>query len=284
MKVPKYLKKHPILLIIFSLLVATVFIWFISADQESHRQYLTVAFLDVGQGDAIFIEAPNGRQVLVDGGPDQKVLTQLTAVMPFGDKSIDLVIATHADSDHIGGLPAVLDNYQVSMVMENGASSTTKNYQALENIISEKNIKKEIARRGMKIILDKEKNIYLDILFPDRDISEFESNDGSIMAKLIYDDKSFMLTGDTTSYVENIIYWNESPETLKSTILKLGHHGSKTSSSAMWLKRVNPETAIISAGLNNRYNHPSPETLDRLKMLNIPYRSTAKEGNIIFEF
>ena len=284
MKVPKYLKKHPILLIIFSLLVATVFIWFISADQESHRQYLTVAFLDVGQGDAIFIEAPNGRQVLVDGGPDQKVLTQLTAVMPFGDKSIDLVIATHADSDHIGGLPAVLDNYQVSMVMENGASSTTKNYQALENIISEKNIKKEIARRGMKIILDKEKNIYLDILFPDRDVADLESNDGSIVAKLIYGEESFMLTGDSTSYVENIIYWNESPETLKSTILKLGHHGSKTSSSAMWLKRVNPETAIISAGLNNRYNHPSPETLDRLKMLNIPYRSTAKEGNIIFEF
>jgi beta-lactamase superfamily II metal-dependent hydrolase len=130
--------------------------------------------------------------------------------------------------------------------------------------------------------LDNEKNIYLDILYPDRDVSKMESNDGSIVVKLVYGEESFMLTGDATSYTENIIYWNESSETLKSTILKLGHHGAKTSNSLMWLKKVNPETAIISVGENNRYNHPSSETLERLKTLKIPYRSTAEEGNIIF--
>lgn len=266
-------------LIIFTL--AICYFSFVKAD--SKNQYLKVAFLDVGQGDSIFIEAPNGKQILIDGGPDNKVLSKLGDVMPLGDRSIDMIIATHADSDHVGGLPAVLDLYQVSMILENGATSKTKIYQALEDEITTKKIKKEIAKRGMKIMLDDEKNIYLEILFPDRDISSLDSNDGSIVGKLVYGNESFMLTGDATNYTENIITWNETPETLHSNILKLGHHGSRTSNSYLWLQKVNPEEAIISAGLNNRYGHPHQETLDRLAQLNIPYLNTAKEGTIIFQ-
>lgn len=250
---------------------------------EKQNDYLKVAFLDVGQGDAIYIEAPNGRQILIDGGPDQKVLTELAEIMPFGDRSIDLVVVTHPDSDHIGGLPAVLENYQISMILENGGVSSTKVYQGLENEIETKNIKKEIAKRGMKIMLDPEKNIYFDILYPDRDISNLDSNDGSIVGKLIYGNESFMLTGDATNYTENIISWNETPETLHSNILKLGHHGSRTSNSILWLQKVNPDTTIISAGLNNRYGHPHQEVLDRLSKLKIPFLNTAEKGTIIFK-
>jgi competence protein ComEC len=203
--------------------------------------------------------------------------------MPFGDRSLDLVVATHPDADHVGGLPAVLENYNVSMILENGAESKTKIYEALEDEITTKNVKKEIAKRGMKIMFDDEKNIYFDILYPDRDVSNLDSNDGSIVGKLVYGNESFMLTGDATNYVENIISWNEKPEILHSNVLKLGHHGSRTSNSVLWLEEVNPETAIVSAGLNNRYNHPHQEVLDRLAKLKIPFLSTAKEGTIIFK-
>lgn len=244
---------------------------------------MKVVFLDVGQGDSIYIEAPNGRQVLIDGGPDAKLLSSLAKVMPFADRSIDMVIATHPDADHIGGLPILLDNYKVTSIMENGATSTSSVYASLEDKISKDKVNKIIAHRGMRIILDDKKNIYLDILYPDRDISNMDSNEGSIVCKLVYGKDSFMFTGDATSYVENLIEWNESDATLHSNVLKLGHHGARTSSSLLWLEKVDPEVAIISAGKNNKYGHPHKETLDRLSSLHIPYLSTMDLGNIMFE-
>jgi beta-lactamase superfamily II metal-dependent hydrolase len=244
---------------------------------------LEVVFLDVGQGDSIYIEAPNGKQMLVDGGPDAKLLSSLAKVMPFADRSIDMVVETHPDTDHIGGLPQLLDNYKVTNILENGATSDSKTFSALEEKISEDKINKIIARRGMRIVLDAEKNIYFDILFPDRDVSNLDSNDGSIVGKLVYGNSSFMLTGDATLYTENQIEWNENEDTLKSDVLKLGHHGSRTSSSILWLEKVNPKVAIVSAGKDNKYGHPHQETLDRLSSLYIPFLSTAEIGNIIFK-
>ena len=135
----------------------------------------------------------------------------------------------------------------------------------------------------MHIILDDKKNIYFDILFPDRDVSKMDSNDGSIVGKLVYGNNSFMLTGDATTYTENLIEWNENGETLNSDVLKLGHHGSRTSSSILWLEKVSPSIAIVSAGKDNRYGHPHKELLDRLSTLHIPFLNTADIGNIIFK-
>lgn len=243
-----------------------------------------VAFLDIGQGDSIYIEAPNGRQLLIDGGPDDAVLARLSQVMPFGDQSIDMVLATHADADHIGGLASVIRDYHVPRIIENGASSKTKVFENLENTITQHNVEKIIARRGMHIVLDEKKNIYFDILFPDRDVSGFkETNDGSIVGKLVYGNESFMLTGDATKYTENLIMHNESREVLHSQVLKLGHHGSHTSSSELWLEDVHPDISIISAGLHNRYGHPHKETLNALSVLHIPYLATYQKGTIIFK-
>lgn len=275
----KYL---PYILLIF-LFILTVSIWFFVFRYSNHNDYLKVVFLDVGQGDAIYIEAPNGRQMLIDGGPDAKLLSSLAKVMPFADRSIDMIIATHSDLDHIGGFPLLLDNYKITSIIENGATADTKISTNLEEKISKNKINKIIARRGMHILIDEKKNIYLDILFPDRDVSNLDSNDGSIVGKLVYGDNSFMFTGDATIYTENLIEWNEKENTLQSDVLKLAHHGARTSSSVLWLEKVDPGVAIVSAGKNNSYNHPHKELLDRLSTLHIPFLSTSEKGNIIFK-
>jgi competence protein ComEC len=276
------LRKYLPYILPISLLILTIGIWFFIF-RHGNNNYLKVVFLDVGQGDSIYIEAPNGRQVLIDGGPDAKLLLSLAKVMPFADRSLDMIIATHPDADHIGGFPILLDNYKVNSIIENGATSTSSIYSSLEDKISKDKVNKIIAHRGMHIILDDKKNIYMDILFPDRDITKLDSNEGSIVAKLVYGDNSFMFTGDAPIYTENLIEWNENNNTLKSDVLKLGHHGSRTSSSILWLEKVNPEVAIISAGKDNRYGHPHQELLDRLSFLHIPFLSTYEVGNIIFE-
>lgn len=277
-RVRKYSPYIPLVVLI----IFTASIWFL-VFQHKNNNYLKVVFLDVGQGDAIYIEAPNGRQMLLDGGPDATLLASLAKVMPFADRSIDMILATHPDMDHIGGFPLLLDNYKVGSILENGNVSNSEVFSLLEEKITKKKINKIIARRGMHIILDEKKNIYFDILFPDRDISNFESNDASIVGKLVYGTKSFMFTGDASLYTENLIEWNEKDDTLKSDVLKLGHHGSRTSSSNLWLEKVSPQVAIISVDKNNKYGHPHPELLDRLSSLKIPFLSTANLGNIIFE-
>ena len=278
----RHKKYLPHLLIIFLFLIASG-LWYNLYAASSNSNYLKVVFLDVEQGDSIYIETPDGHQMLIDGGPDARVLSQLSQVMPFGDRSIDVVVATHPDADHIGGLPQILDTYEVSTFIENGVTSNTKVYQSLEQKILKNKIKKIIALRGNSILLDKEKNIHFDILFPDRDVSNFDSNDASVVGKLVYGNESFMLTGDATVYTENLIKWNESDAILKSQVLKLGHHGSHTSSSLPWLESVNPEISIISAGKDNRYGHPHKDILERLKDLKIPYLATYEKGNIIFK-
>lgn len=278
----RFKKYLPYLLVIF-LCIVTIAIWLFVYTSHSKSPYLKVVFLDVGQGDAIYIEAPNGKQMLIDGGPDAKLLSSLSKVMPFADRSIDVVVATHPDQDHIGGLPVLIDNYKVSTIIENGTTSDSQTFSSLEQKIQKKKINKTIAHRGMRIYLDKEKNIYFDILFPDRDVSSFDSNDASIVGKLVYGQTSFMMTGDATTYTENLIEWNDNDKTLDSDVLKLGHHGSHTSSGVLWLEKVSPKVSIISVDKNNKYGHPHKDILERLKSLHLPYLSTAELGNIIFK-
>lgn len=234
--------------------------------QNRQIDQLTISFLDVGQGDAIFIESPTGNQVLIDGGPAGRLAAPLAKVMPWYDRSIDLVIATHPDADHIGGLPMVFERYRVANFMEPGVKGDTGVAREVEYRVEQEGGQNFLARRGQTIDLGG--GAVLQILFPDHDVSAMETNDASIVAKLIYGSTTAMLTGDSPEKIEKYLI-SFGSTTLDADILKLGHHGSKTSSSEEFLKAVSPQIAIISAGINNRYGHPHAEVTDRLNTLNI---------------
>src|SRR3989344_8665818 len=257
------------------LFAATFFVWYAVFAESDQR--LTVAFLNVSQGDAILINTPGNQQILIDGGPNKQVLAELSKVMPFYDRSIDVVIATHPDQDHISGLLDVLERYEVDFVVEPGVESATAVYEGLENLIGEKGIKKILARRGMKLVLGE--NAYLLILFPDRDVSGMDTNDASIVAKLVYGNTSFLFTGDSPKKIEEYLVSLDG-KNLDVDVLKAGHHGSKTSSAEEFLNAVSPVYAVVSAGKDNRYGHPHQEVLDALNNLGIKALRTDESGAI----
>lgn len=245
----------------------------------SKNTYSTVSFLDVGQGDSILVTSPSGKQLLVDGGRSKNILRLLEEVMPRFDHSLDLIIGTHPDADHIGGLPAVLEEYEVGGVLEPGSVSGSKIYKTLEESIIEKKIPHLLARENM--VIDFGDGAYFVVVFPHQDVSTWETNNSSIVGLYIYKNTSFMLTGDAPLATE--MYLSKKYGTrLHADVLKLGHHGSRTSSGETFLKLLNPGLAIISAGKDNSYGHPHKEVTDRLKKMMIPSLSTAEMGTLTF--
>ena len=241
---------------------------------------LTVAFLDVGQGDAIYIETPEGIQVLIDGGPDATVLRSLAAVMPFMDKDLDLMIATHRDKDHIGGLVDVLQRYQLERLLVTTNEGDTTTSQAFDEAISTEAMAITYAESGLVVSLGA--STTLSILSPTGDATAWESNTASIVAKLTYGEIDFLLTGDAPEGIEQYLS-NELGEVLSSEVLKLGHHGSKTSSGAAFLAAVSPEYAVVSAGRDNSYGHPHKEVVDRVTESGARIINTAESGTILFK-
>ncbi len=274
-----WLRRRPLLTIITLLLIADIAIAAVFFRHE--RGVLTVAFLNVGQGDAVFVEAPNGNQMLYDAGPPSgAVLRALGEVMPFYDRSIDIAVFSHPDMDHIGGFLDVFDRYKVDVALEPGASSTNGVWSEAERSINAHGVAHLLARKGMTI--DMGGGVEADILYPDRDMSHTETNSASIVMRIHYGDTSFLLSGDLPKNLEEYEVATYGDH-LHSQVLKLGHHGSHTSSSGTWLAAVHPDVAVASAGLNNRYGHPHKDTLALLDQLHIPYLITFKEGTIRFE-
>jgi competence protein ComEC len=272
-----FFRKNYLYLSLGFLIFLNIFLWNVLYSEKSSR-VLTVAFLNIGQGDGIYIESPTHNQLLVDGGPPRAILSELGGVMKFYDRSVDMILVTNPDQDHIGGLIDVLDSYNVEVAIEPGTFNPSQIYKELENAVEKENAKKIIARRGMIIHLGGGAEVH--ILFPDRDVSELSPNDGSIIARLVYGDTSVMLTGDAPNKAEE--YVAELGGELESTILKAGHHGSRTSASEVFVRAVSPEYAVITAGKKNKYGHPHEETLDLFKKLNIPVLGTYEEGRIVF--
>lgn len=261
------------------LLVANLFIW-IAVWQRNDSDVLRVYFFDAGQGDAIFIDSPSHGRVLIDGGPDRKVLSELGRVLPFGDKRIDVMIESHPDKDHIAGLPEVVSRYKVGMFLEPGVESPNTIDDELHARVVEKQVPDILARRNM--VIDFGDGAKLVILYPDRDVRTWETNDASIVAKLVYGDTSFLLTGDSPKKAEYLLL-GMNIHVLDSDVLKAGHHGSRTSSSLPYVEAVSPKYAVISAGKNNDYGHPHKETIDTLTAAGAIIVSTSDRGTILFE-
>jgi len=278
MKAPK------VRLYILVVLLLGAAISFYAACREDRGGVLTVAFLNVGQGDAVYIESPSGNQMLIDGGPGKAVLRELSKVMPFYDRSIDVVLATHPDSDHVSGLNDVFDKYKVGLFLESGVEGDTSVYEELKNRVAKEGARTIEARRGMDIDLGQ--GAFLQILFPDRDPKGMETNMASIVARLVYGDSEFMLTGDSPQAIENYLVSLESQGDtlgLRSDVLKAGHHGSKTSSSEAFVSAISPQYAIISVGKDNKYGHPNQEVLDILNNFGAEILRTDQLGRIIFK-
>lgn len=261
------------------LFVATLLVWYAVATEDRGGK-LTVAFLNVGQGDAIFVESPTGTQMMIDGGPGAVVLRELGEVIPFYDRSIDLLLVSNPDADHIAGFIDILRSFKVNAVVEPGTIGASSDYRAFEELIKEEEARRIVAQRGQ--ILHLGGGAYFEILFPDRDVSGLDTNDGSIIGKLVYGNTSFLFPGDAPAAIENYLSYVDKKR-LDVDVLKVGHHGSKTSTGDALLGFASPAMAVISAGNGNRYGHPHAEVLERLKRFGVETFGTYERGRVILE-
>lgn len=278
------------------LFLANVLAWLAVFDLEK-ISFLEVNFFDVGQGDAIFIETPlssrgGGRQILIDGGPSSAILEKLAKEMPFWDRTIDLIILTHPEKDHLLGLIEVLKRYKVENIFWTGIVRDTPEYKEWESLIKKEKAKVFIAQANQRINCSTVgfKRCQIDILHPFENLEgqEFkDSNETSIIAKLVFGKNSFLFTGDTDKSVEKelIIRENSLPDSLKfanldSDVLKIGHHGSKGSTAEEFVKEVSPQIAVILVGKDNSYGHPHQEVLDVLTKYGIKILRTDLDGDI----
>lgn len=248
---------------------------------KSTSNNLLVSFLNIGQGDAIYIRAPSGVDVLIDAGGDTRVLSELSRVMSSFDKKINIIVATNPDKDHIGGFIPVFKKFKVDKVLVPATTNSTQTYNDFLKYKEEEGAENIVVMRGMDFVLDEKNNISISILFPDRDVSKESSNNGSIVAKLQFGKTCLLLQGDAPREVErHLLGLGESD--LHCQILKAGHHGSRTSSDPSYIKAVNPDYFVISSGKNNRYGHPHKEVLEIMDNLGISVLRTDTLGRITF--
>ena len=268
-------------LIILSLLLALNILAWIVVFDLSKIQPLEVVFFDVGQGDSIFIETPKKQQILIDGGPGSVILEKLGTEMPFYDNTLDLIILTHPEKDHLTGLISVLKRYKVENILWTGIIRGTSEFKEWEKAISEEKANIRIAQSGQRILWESDSHRFLEILYPFENLAgqEFEdSNKTSIVSRLVFGENSFLFTGDIRKSEEKALL--EQKANLESDVLKVAHHGSKTSTSKEFIEKVSPEIAVISLGKENSYGHPHQEVLDILEDYGIKILRTDQNGDI----
>ncbi|MCX6764447.1 MAG: ComEC/Rec2 family competence protein [Candidatus Nealsonbacteria bacterium] len=265
--------------VLIGILFLANFLTWLAIFDFSQPQMLEVSFFDVGQGDSVFIETPQGHQILIDGGPDSTVLEKLGNEMPFWDRTIDLVILTHPDFDHVSGLIEILKSYKVENILWTGVISEGPEYQEWKTALGKENARVVMAQAGEKIIAD---GAVFEVLYPFESLEGQEPkslNNSSIVMRLDFGEQSFLFTGDIYKSVENEIL--QEGENLKSDFLKVAHHGSKNSSAPKFIEKVSPKVAIIQVGKDNKYGHPATETLETLEEYGIKnIMRTDLEGDI----
>jgi competence protein ComEC len=269
--------RKPLFVGLVSIVVLAIVALVLSAQPQVEDNVLQVSYLDVGQGDATFIESPSGTQVLIDGGKNSLVLRGLSKAMGFFDRDIDMIMITHPDLDHIGGLIDVLRKYEVSTIVMTENEHATPAVAVLKEAIEKENADIIFARAGQKFDLGD--GTILEILFPDRDPTHLESNTSSIVAELSYGDSEFLFTGDSPKSIEEYLV-SVSGTQLDSDVLKVGHHGSKTSTADTFVSAVTPSFTVVSAGKDNSYGHPHQEVTSLLNARGIPLKNTADGGSV----
>ncbi len=234
---------------------------------------LRVNYIDVGQGDSIFIQLPNNETMLIDAGEAYKSENVINYLNNLGIKKIDYVVGTHPHTDHIGGLEEVINTFDIGSIYMPRASSTSKTYLDLLTAISNKGLKVKTAKSGV-VVLDDD-NLKLEFIAPNSD-NYSELNNYSAVLKFTYLDNTFLFMGDAETLSENEVTCN-----VDADVIKVGHHGSDSSSGIEFVKKVSPEYAIIMVGEGNSYSHPYQSIIDRYENVGAKVLRTDLDGNIV---
>ncbi|MBL7141962.1 MBL fold metallo-hydrolase [Patescibacteria group bacterium] len=245
------------------------------------EENLRVIFLDIGQGDAVLIQTSEQQNILVDGGPDKSIIYKLDKYMPINNRQIDLMILSHSGLDHLAGLVEVLRRYQVNSVIGNGLEDFSPAYLEWISLIQEKDIPRLIINQGEIISLSDQVSIHF--FWPDQELIKGltgSDNFASLVFKLIHHNNSFLFTGDATKETEEELI--KAGYDLRTDVLKVGHHGSKYSSTLEFLQKVQPEYGVISVGVDNNFGHPSLRALKNLEKVKAEVLRTDQLGDIVF--
>lgn len=260
-----------------AVLVVALFVVFRWNGHIGTRNVLVTVF-DIGQGDAILIRTPNGSDILIDGGPPNGgIVEKLGSALPPADRDLELVIVTHPDADHVGGLPSVAARYRIDRVIDNGSTGTSVFYARWLDEVKSQGSERIIGRVGTTVVLD---DVVFDVVWPDADtdVNGTDRNDASVVARVRYGNVSFLFTGDITAKVEDRLLATHT--TITADVLKVAHHGSAYSSSNAFLDAVHPSYALISVGAGNRYGHPHGVVLKRLTERGVEVFRTDEVGDV----
>ncbi len=256
------------------LLYAAAVVWYLA----SRPALLTVVVCDVGQGDAILIRTPSGQDILVDGGrTDAAVLACLGRHLPPWNRTIELVILSHGDADHVGGLPQVAARYRISQVIFSGVKSESQVYRAWVGSLQRQGVAQRAVAAGDT--LDLGGGVHAEVVWPGPGADRTDTNESSVVIRLAYASSTLLLTGDISAATERAIV--ASGQDVSAQLLKVAHHGSRHSSDASFLVAVDPDVALISVGAENSYGHPGQEALDRLSTAGATVYRTDQLGDIV---
>lgn len=267
------MKKFRVIAIIMLLVL-----FFSSVTNVQAASSVKVHFLNVGQGDAILVQTPN-ENILIDGGGKGKGPDVIKYLKKYNVTSLTAVVSTHPDADHVGGLAYVIKNMKVSKVYAPNISHTTQAYKDFLLAVKNKKLKITVAKQGVEIPT-KAKDITLKFIAPVKTYAKSDLNNWSAVLHLKHNKKSFLFMGDAETKAENDMLSKKLIS--KVDVLKVGHHGSKDSTSKKLLDKAKPTYSVISVGKNNSYKHPTSATLNRLKAAKSTVYRTDKSGNIIF--
>lgn len=242
-------------------------------------QDLKIIFLDVGQGDSILILTPMKKVLLIDAGGGNDIDRKINTYLPINKRTLDMLFFTHPDLDHVGGALSLFRRFKIKNLFHSGLFAGNEVYEAIANYSHKALIPSRELSLGDTFMI--EPGLSLVVFSPHPELRSYEANDYSLVMKLVYHNTSVLLTGDATQFIENELI-NIFGNNLESDILKVGHHGSNTSTSAAFLDAVHPEYAVLSYGCTNSYGHPHPNVVSTLYKKKVQVLDTCMMGDIVF--